>query len=1117
MEGSADLVTLVLELGRLVEHHESEVAETARSLRAVLRGFRSALPDVEGIIAASGRLDNEWTPRRRASELEADSHEHGTRKLREHHRLHSQGRQSVEAQWAAFERKRTTGSLLSIETEEGQAEQLEERRHEIPRQRRQSQSGKTNRRKHSISVSSATDEVSPEEPQKENDESKPSTNCALADKHRQSHGSHSHDEKSSTNCALADKHTQSHGSHGHDEMEIKRTSFVSFMKECGTTGQSPVKPTLPTLRLDAQALQAENLKSHVEAITEANTEGNFPNLPGNVREQSHDSCEGNDPGVCTQHCSNERSDQSLHEESAGVQLVSEATEYVIKATDTKKRTSHLLTSKLTDAPAVGTATLTNAVSPNPLSQFADSYRASERASSLPTSLSNEMPNGKYETATPEGRLSISSSLADQGSFREDDRCDSTTTTPRASISQPVFQSPLNMQYNGPMRAVRNMFDQDPGPGSPRRGSRKASRSVDLDLDSVSAATSSSSDNEEEGIKLLPCWERRPRKMSSVTPRGNGGRPSICSKMSDTSFQYLADNSVKQSRDLCAYARTNSVSDPMAFSLGSRCEEFFRPFVFHPVSRPRVVWDVLSLFFLFYDVLWIPLQAFGPQEHILTSILAWFVATFWTFDIVFSFLSGFNVDGVPELRPSKIARHYIRSWFFFDALMVSVEWLLRFIPAAGGASEETGAGAGASTQLLRLIRLSRLLRVVKAGSALMNMVDLIRSEFWLIIVGLAFRLLVIIVMSHFVACAWYAMGLVALEGRSWVNKYELPTRSLAYRYTTSLHWAMTQFTPASMEITPTNALERTYTLLVLMVAMVTFSSFVSSVTNATNRLQNLNSDRLQKMSVLRRYIAENRISRTLNARVWGCSYLALDKSARRLHAKDVGILSMIPIKVRADLAEEVLGPIVAHHPFFAQLGVSYNTLARKLLILAAEETSLGLGRELFLPGDPSERFYFFRSGHLRYNDVRTKTTTAISHGSWACEAVLWIAWKHTGQLSAETHCELLSLRAADVRDTLKRIQECQRYAREFVQFFEKHPDLLTDIFMGEEVLDNMVERAFTCVDECYEEEDSEHSFSMTSFFPSERGTAGAPGSHSPPLIPGRPRGRNSLEIPGLMLS
>jgi hypothetical protein len=80
---------------------------------------------------------------------------------------------------------------------------------------------------------------------------------------------------------------------------------------------------------------------------------------------------------------------------------------------------------------------------------------------------------------------------------------------------------------------------------------------------------------------------------------------------------------------------------------------------------RLFWDILGMLFLGYDLLAIPWQVFDPPENTLYYIMTWSSTIFWTIDIGVSFTAGYHQEGVVEMRPRWIAKHYIRGGFAFD--------------------------------------------------------------------------------------------------------------------------------------------------------------------------------------------------------------------------------------------------------------------------------------------------------------------------------------------------------------------------------------------------------------------------------------------------------------------
>merc|ERR1712118_43977 len=95
---------------------------------------------------------------------------------------------------------------------------------------------------------------------------------------------------------------------------------------------------------------------------------------------------------------------------------------------------------------------------------------------------------------------------------------------------------------------------------------------------------------------------------------------------------------------------------------------------------------------------------------------------------------------------------------------------------------------------------------------------------------------------------------------WVDKYGFREKSLAAKYVASYHWSLTQFTPASMQVTPTNSQEQSYAVFVLILALVIFGSFLSSITLAMTALRSVNARRADQFWLLRKYLRQHSISR-----------------------------------------------------------------------------------------------------------------------------------------------------------------------------------------------------------------------------------------------------------------
>jgi hypothetical protein len=139
-------------------------------------------------------------------------------------------------------------------------------------------------------------------------------------------------------------------------------------------------------------------------------------------------------------------------------------------------------------------------------------------------------------------------------------------------------------------------------------------------------------------------------------------------------------------------------------------------IIHPTSTRRLVWDLLGLAFIVYDFITIPLYLTMPiKTNLFITFMFWSTIFYWTFDIAMSFGTGFYDQNQIEMRPSRIAIHYMVTWFSFGVVLVAADWALIILFS----DEDTDGGEGArlarvskTVRAIRVLRSLRLLRLVK---------------------------------------------------------------------------------------------------------------------------------------------------------------------------------------------------------------------------------------------------------------------------------------------------------------------------------------------------------------------------------------------------------------------
>jgi len=461
----------------------------------------------------------------------------------------------------------------------------------------------------------------------------------------------------------------------------------------------------------------------------------------------------------------------------------------------------------------------------------------------------------------------------------------------------------------------------------------------------------------------------------------------------------------------------------------------RYLVMEPCAPTRIIWDILSLFVVAYDLLTLPLQAFGYDETAMAKAIGPYTSVFWTIDIVMGFLQGFQDQGKVEKRPAQIALRYFKGWFVPDFLIVAVDWVMFF--TKGSDDVASVARIGKAARMVRIIRMLRLLRLSKFKSILDHLGDIFHNENFQTCVSMLKLLCCLALGNHFIACVWYAYGNSFKDtyARSWYYELEEEDASMFYRYVCSFHWTIAQFTPAPMNIHPVNLAERLFSILLLFFGLIFFATFIGSVTATINTARASQRKRLNDQTLVRQFIMQNKIPWNMGQRI--TSYLRQTRHQHRQMEKRVleheaEQLSKLPEALSIQLHYEVYAPVLESHPLFFHSAEFHHDLVVDICHGAMEDMFLTYGMELFTIGAMCQHMYLIKEGQFEYRVWSTDDAVGVRQGEWVCELAIWAPWDHKGSLSAVGCCQVDALSVIELRRLVQRDGEAfsnlQNYAR-----------------------------------------------------------------------------------------
>jgi hypothetical protein len=468
------------------------------------------------------------------------------------------------------------------------------------------------------------------------------------------------------------------------------------------------------------------------------------------------------------------------------------------------------------------------------------------------------------------------------------------------------------------------------------------------------------------------------------------------------------------------------------------------FMIFPASPQHLSWDILGLLFVFWDCLWIPFLWFSPRDHWVTGTIVWSARIYWTMALAVAFRIGFlNEQGEAEMRPMKVAKRYIKTWFWLDLFLVWIDWLDVVSKMVSENDQGEGEDGVVNSRLsalraFRVLRTIRLVRLIKAPIFFRYLTELVRSEEVFLFATICKIMLSMFILVHFLACSWYGIGSSDLYTDSWVKAEDVYRESLALRYTVSFHWSLSTFAGETL-FAATNLLERIYTCFVLFIAFMIAASLVSSITTAMTRLENNLRQITSQTMQLRRFLGDTGISSKLSVRIQRNARHVLLEQKRNIPESAVELLKVISEPLMVEMHYEVRSGPLVHHPFFECFDETNPAGIRKVCHCAVRQLMVSLGDVLFSDGEAptNPAMYFLVGGSVRYKQEGGDQPLDLvcNIGQWFAEGVLWTHWHHHGTLRVESeHSRLIVIDAKEFQEICQPFGmiQIQRYAEQFVE-------------------------------------------------------------------------------------
>jgi len=256
----------------------------------------------------------------------------------------------------------------------------------------------------------------------------------------------------------------------------------------------------------------------------------------------------------------------------------------------------------------------------------------------------------------------------------------------------------------------------------------------------------------------------------------------------------------------------------------------------PEERKKKHWDLFISFLLLYTSIFVPIRVAFIDE---TSdfLLFWetLIDTFFITDIVLTFFTAFKKQGNQlETRATKIAKHYLKGWFWID-LISSFPFQL--------VEKEILNGSTNNVKLTRIVRIPRIYRIVRVFR-LLKLVKKSRKKgvlrLWLqdflsitnsnsSLVALAATVLG---MTHMVACFFFLQAKwLDFPADSWVALEGHLAADSDFQYDVAFYWALQTLTTVGFgDVTTKSVNERIFAIVWMIVGIAFYSYVIGNISN-----------------------------------------------------------------------------------------------------------------------------------------------------------------------------------------------------------------------------------------------------------------------------------------------
>jgi hypothetical protein len=277
-----------------------------------------------------------------------------------------------------------------------------------------------------------------------------------------------------------------------------------------------------------------------------------------------------------------------------------------------------------------------------------------------------------------------------------------------------------------------------------------------------------------------------------------------------------------------------------------------PFTISLHSTFRHWWDFVVTVSIAYVIVTTPVKVcFDVTTSGLSYVIDVVVDVIYLVEMVINFFTSYEDDTTGEeiVDLVKIRRNYVKTWFIMDAM-----------------SSFPSSLVGETNDLLTLTKITKVARVAKIAEsglirAITGRINRTMNPSLMRILTLTF---IFFLTQHFIACAYYYIGLNYSLDNDWGPNEELRASPLSQQYIDALYFAIMVTT--ANDVNPTTATEKMFVTVMLFIGIVINASIIGSAANLLSNLDKEAIARKNQMDSINDYLRFKKVPLPLQNKI-----------------------------------------------------------------------------------------------------------------------------------------------------------------------------------------------------------------------------------------------------------